>query len=249
MATPNLRYVTLSDDPSSNHVIFETDKYNIKLNENLFQVLKNTLSMNDNEILHVYNEIMNILDKSTIKFLLQAESYKIQHNYELITFDPCNINEDMVESFDKLKMNFEMIFDKIKTYCYQKNIQTINYYESNEAIDKLNKVCNIIVESFYPHSIYSVSGCLRIITNNIIEEEKERLMQDEIKEAFKRNENVITIDSCAKELPTVIVYLSSNNEMILAKMKKEEEILNKYKTKYMHLSRFQNKKSKTRIVL
>ena len=84
MATPNLRYVTLSDDPSSNHVIFETDKYNIKLNENLFQVLKNTLSMNDNEILHVYNEIMNILDKSTIKFLLQAESYKIQHNYELI---------------------------------------------------------------------------------------------------------------------------------------------------------------------
>ena len=218
MATPNLRYVTLSDDPSSNYVIFETYKYDIKLNENLFQVLKNILSMNDNESLHMYNEIINILDELPIKLLLQAESYQIQQNYEFKIFDPTK-----VEGFDKLKLLFEMLFDKIKVYCYQKNIQTIRYYEYNEAFDKLNKICDIIVDSLHSHSIHLVSSFLRIITNNIIEDEKDRLLKEEIEESSKRNENIIAINSYAKETTTAFVYISINNEIIVSIMKSKKK--------------------------
>ena len=224
MNTLNLRYVTLSDDPSLNYVIFETDKYDIELNDKLFQVIKNILSMNDNEILHMYNEIVNIMDQLTIIFL-RADSSQTQLNYDLITttFDHNNINKDMVKYFEKLKRQLEIIFNKIKVSCYQKNIQTIKYYEPNVTIDKLIEVCDIMIDSFTTHPIDLLSSCFRSITNNIIEDEKDRLMTDEIKEASKRNENVIVIDSCSKDTSTVIVYVSRNNELILSKMKNKKK--------------------------
>lgn len=214
MDTLNLRYVTLSDDPSSNYVIFETDKYDIQLNDILFQVIKNILSMNDNEILHMYNEIVNIMDQLTIIFL-RADSSQTQLNYDLITttFDHNNINKDMVKCFEKLKMQLEIIFDKIK----------VKYYKPNVTIDKLIVVCDIMIDSFTTHPIDLLSSCFRSITNNIIEDEKNRLMKDEIKEASKRNENVIVIDSCSKDTTTVIVYVSRNNELILSKMKNKKK--------------------------
>lgn len=214
MNTLNLRYVTLSDDPSLNYVIFETDKYDIELNDKLFQVIKNILSMNDNEILHMYNEIVNIMDQLTIIFL-RADSSQTQLNYYLITttFDHNNINKDMVKYFEKLKMQLEIIFDKIK----------VKYYKPNVTIDKLIVVCDIMIYSFTTHPIDLLSSCFRSITNNIIEDEKDRLMKDEIKEASKRNENVIVIDSCTKDTTTVIVYVSKNNELILSKMKNKKK--------------------------
>lgn len=224
MNTINLRYVTLSNDPSSNHVIFETDKYDIELNDNLFQVMKNILSMNDNEILHMYNEIVNILDKSTI-LLLQSESSQTVINYNNsinIDFDWKDINEEMIKNIELLKANIEILFNKIKSNCDLYN-RSLKYDKPNEACDKLIKVCDIIIDSLKLHQIYIVSSCIRIIATNIIEDEKDRLMKDEIKEAHKRNENIIAIDSYAKETTILIVYVSINNKMIISKMKNKKK--------------------------
>jgi predicted nucleic acid-binding Zn finger protein len=229
METLNLRYITFSDDPSSNYVILETNKYDIELNDEIFQVLKNISSMNDDEILHMYNGILNVLDALTI-ILLQADSSQMQLDYrnlETITFDSNNVNKDMVEGFEKIKIYLEMIFDRIKrsSDLYNNSFfkQYLKYDQPNEAIDKLIKISNIIVDSLKTHPVQVVSSCLRIITNNIIEDEKDRLMKDEIEEGSKRNENIIVIESSAKETTTAVLYVSKNNEMTLSKLKNKRK--------------------------
>lgn len=221
----SIRYITNSDDTSSNHVIFETDKYDIELNDKKFQMIKEYLSMNDDEILNVYNEIVNILDDLTI-LLLKADSSNIQLDYsrlETVSFDCDIIHKDMLSGFEKLKIQLEFMFNKIKVNSTQYNVITkLKYNSYNEAIDKLNDICNIVVESFTIYPIHLVSSCIRIITNIIIEDEKDRLIKNQIVEGSKRNENIIAIESSAKETTTTVLYVSKNNELLLSKMKNKK---------------------------
>ena len=222
----SVRYITYSDDTSSNHVIFETDKYDIELNDEKFQMMKEYLSMSDNEILHVYNEIVNILDDLTI-IHLKADSSNIQLDYsclETICFTSDNIHKDMLSGFEKLRIQLEFMFNKIKVNSAQYNSTSKPKYDRyNEAINKLNEICNIMIESFKTHPVHVVSSCLCIITNNIIEDEKDRLMKDQINEGSKLNENIISIESSAKETTTTVLYVSKNNEMLLSKMKNRKK--------------------------
>lgn len=223
METLNLRYVTLSDDPSSNHVIFETNKCDVELNDEKFQVLKNTLSMDDNEILHMYNEIVNILDQLTV-LLLQADSSQTQLNYdsyEFITFDSDDIHDDILKGCEALKRIFESLFNKIKEnsvlYHYMK------FDKPNEAFTKFDSVCNIIIDSFAAHAIQLVTYFISITQSNIIEDEKDRLMKDEIKNGYNRNENILPIESSVKETVTIFLYVSKNNRMLVSKLKNKRK--------------------------
>lgn len=222
----SVRYITYSDDTSSNHIIFETDKYDIELNDEKFQIMKEYLSMNDNEILDVYNEIVNILDDLTI-ILLKADSSNIQHNYsnlETISFSSDIIHKDMLSGFEKLKIQLEFMFNKIKANNTQYSVINKHKYDIyNEAINKLNAICNTVIESFKTYPIHVVSSCLRIIMNNIIEDEKDRLMKHQINEGSKQNENIIAIESSRKETTTTVLYVSKNNEMLLSKMKNKKK--------------------------
>ena len=221
----SVRYITYSDDTSSNHVILETDKYDIELNDEKFQMMKEYLSMNDQEILNIYNEILNILDDLTI-ILLKADSSNIQLDYsclETISFNSDIIHKDMLSGLEKLRIQLEFMFNKIKANSPQYNvINKLKYDRYNEAINKLTDICNIVVESFNTNPIHVVSSCIRIITNNIIEDEKDRLMKDQIAEGFKQNENIIAIESSVKETTTTVLYVSKNNEMLLSKMKNKK---------------------------
>jgi len=221
----SVRYITYSDDTSSNHVILETDKYDIELNDEKFQMMKEYLSMNDQEILNIYNEILNILDDLTI-ILLKADSSNIQLDYsclETISFNSDIIHKDTLSGLEKLRIQLEFMFNKIKANSAQYNvINKLKYDRYNEAINKLNDICNIVVESFNTNPIHVVSSCIRIITNNIIEDEKDRLMKDQIAEGFKQNENIIAIESSVKETTTTVLYVSKNNEMLLSKMKNKK---------------------------
>lgn len=223
METLNLRYVTLSDDPSSNHVIFETNKCDVELNDEKFQVLKNTLSMDDNEILHMYNEIVNILDQLTV-LLLQADSSQTKLNYdsyEFITFDSDDIHDDILKGCEALKRIFESLFNKIKEnsvlYHYMK------FDKPNEAFTKFDSVCNIIIGSFAAHAIQLVTYFISITQSNIIEDEKDRLMKDEIKDGYNRNENILPIESSVKETVTIFLYVSKTNKMLVSKLKNKRK--------------------------
>lgn len=218
----SVRYITYSDDTSSNHVILETDKYDIELNDEKFQMMKEYLSMNDNEILNVYNEIVNILDDLTIIFL-HADDSLDYHCLETISFDSDIIHKDMLPSFEKLKMQLEFMFNKIKANSVQYNSISKPKYDSfqNESIIQLNRICYFMIESFKIYPIHVVSSYLSIIKNNIIEDEKDRLMMHQIVEGSKQNENIIVIESTsAKETFTpTFIYVSKNNERKFAKMK------------------------------
>ena len=223
METLNLRYVTLSDDPSSNHVIFETNKYDVELNDEKFQVLKNTLSMDDSEILHMYNEIVNILDQLTV-LLLQADSSQTKLNYdsyEFITFDSDDIHDDILKGCEALKRIFESLFNKIKEnsvlYHYMK------FDKPNDAFTKFDSVCNIIIDSFVAYAIQLVTYFISITQSNVIEDEKDRLMKDEIKDGYNRNENILPIESSVKETVTIFLYVSKNNKMLVSKLKNKRK--------------------------
>lgn len=207
----NLRYITFSDDFASNYVIFETNKYDVELNDEKFQAMKSILYMNDREILHIYNEIVNILDQFTI-LLLQADSSQTQLN-EFTAFDSQNVHDDMLKGHENLKTIFESLFNRIKE----------NNSQPNEIISKFYTICDMIINSFETHVIQLVTYFISIIRNNIIQAEKEKLMKDEIMEGLNRNENIVPIESSQKETYTTIVHVSKNNKMIVSKLKNKKK--------------------------
>ena len=238
----SVRYITYSDDTSSNHVIFETDKYHIELNDEIFQEMRTILSMNDNEILNMYNEIVNILDDLTIILITAYNSLnpRCSESYT-ISFDSDIIHKDMLSGFEKLKIQLEFMFNKIKANSsqYNNSISKPDYDSfQNEAI-QLCRICYFMVESFKTYPIHVVSSYISIITNNIIEDEKERLMMNQINEGSKQNENIIVVESSAKETFTSeFIYVSKNNERKFAHMKnKRKKYLINIKKKYMYMSR------------
>jgi len=219
--TMSVRYITYSDDTSSNHVILETDNYDIELNDVKFQMMKEYLSMSDNEILNACNEIVNILDDLTI-ILLNADCFLDNHNVENISFDSDIIHKDILSGCKKLKKILEFMFNKIKANSAQYNSISKPEYDSfqNEAIIQLSEICYYMVESFETYPIHVVSCYLTIVKKNIIEDERDRLMMHQIVEGSKRNENIIVIESSAKETFTsVFIYVSKNNEKKFARLK------------------------------
>ena len=226
METPNLRFITFNDDVTRNYVIFQTNKYDVVLNDDQFQVIKSILFMNDTEILHVYNEIVNILDKLTI-LLLQADSSHIQRNITFISLESNDIHDDILKGCEDLKKVLGQLFDRMKEQSIYYNNkfykQFLRFDQPNEVINKFNRLCDIIIDSFEIHALQIVTHFISIIRNNIIENEKDKLMKNEIKEAHNRNENVISIDSNEKETTTLILYVSKNNKIILSKIKNKKK--------------------------
>ena len=225
MEALNLRYITFSDEGVSNYVIFETDKYDIELNDGKFQLLKNNLYMNDKEILHIYNDIVNILDQLTI-LLLQADSSQTQLN-KIVTFNSQTVHNDMLKYCEDLKRIFESLFIRMKdnSVLYKNKLykQYLKFNQPNEVISKFNMICDIIIDSFKTYAIQLVTYFISIIKNNLIENERDELMNDEIKTGFNRNENIIPIESSKKETEATFLYVSKNNKMMVSKLKNKRK--------------------------
>lgn len=225
MEALNLRYITFSNDVTSNYVIFETDKYDIELNDGKFQVLKNNLYMNDKEILHIYNDIVNILDQLTI-LLLQADSSQTQLN-EIVTFNSQTVHNDMLKYCEDLKRIFESLFIRMKdnSVLYENKLykKYLKFNQPNEVISKFNMICDIIIDSFETYVIQLVTYFISIIKNNLIENERDELMKNEIKMGLNRNENIISIESSKKETEATFLYVSKNNKMMVSKLKNKKK--------------------------
>ena len=226
MTQPTITHVIDTVDESLSTVILSMRKCDIELYVETFEVIKTLLSMNDNELLYLYDEITTIMDNLTV-ILLNSDSSHIEESVES-SFNIENVHPDMIHGYKQLKHTLNIILEKLKKSSVAYKNPHLKYDEPNEVFNKFLTITNIIIESLENHALSLVSYLLTIIIKNIIQDEKDRLMYKEMNTGLKNNENIIIVDSDSTPTSMDVLFVSKNNDLLTSKMhnKRKKYLIN-----------------------